>query len=73
MYTSLFDDFFGYNRRPSIYVVSDTQLAAWKQNQAEKEIEELNRLIDDHKSSIERLETTVNELRKSHPKLEPSK
>ena len=72
MYT-LFDDFFAYNRRPSIYVVSDSQLAEWKREQAEKEITELNKLIDGHKSSIERLETTVGELRKEYPLLEPTK
>ena len=66
---SLFDDLFAYNRRPSIYVVSDSQLAAWKQEQAEKEITELNKLIDGHKSSIERLEATVESLRKEYPQL----
>jgi len=70
---SLFDDFFGYNHRPSIYVVSDSQLATWKQKQAEKEITELNKLIDGHKSSIERLEATVESLRKDYPKLETAK
>lgn len=55
---SLFDDFFSYNRRPSIYVVSDSQLAEWKREQARKEIEQLDRLIDGHKTSIERLEAT---------------
>ena len=33
---SLFDDFF--DRRPSVYVVSDSQLAAWKRDKAEVEI-----------------------------------
>ena len=67
MYT-LFDEFF-YNRRPSVYVVSDSQLAEWKREQAEKEIAELNKLIDGHKSSIERLEATVVDLRKEYPQL----
>ena len=64
MYT-LFDELF-YNRRPSVYVVSDSQLAEWKREQAEKEITELNKLIDGHKSSIERLEATVVDLRKEY-------
>ena len=69
---SLFDDFFAYNKRPSIYVVSDSQLADWKQQQAEREIVELDRLIDSHKQSIERLEGTKSVLRSKYPELEPS-
>ena len=61
---SLFDDFF--YRRPSVYVISDSQLAEYKRNQAEAEITELNRLIDGHKQSIERLETTIEGLRKEY-------
>ena len=69
---SLFDDFFTFNRRPSVYVVSDTQLAEWKRQQAEREITELDKLIDGHKQSIERLEETKVVLRKEYPKLEPT-
>ena len=54
---TLFDDFFDY-RKPSVYVISDAQMSAWKRNQAEAEIIELDRLIDSHKQSIERLEKT---------------
>ena len=67
---SLFDDFF--DRRPSVYVVSDSQLAAWKRKQAEAEILQLQRLIDSHKQSIERLETTIESLRKDYPLIEPT-
>ena len=63
---TLFDDFFDY-RKPSIYVVSDAQLSAWKRTQAEKEIIELDRLIDSHKQSIERLQTTRDQLRSQYP------
>jgi septal ring factor EnvC (AmiA/AmiB activator) len=66
---SLFDDFF--DRRLSVYVISDSQLAEYKRKQAQAEIAELNRLIDGHKQSIERLEATVNKLREEYP--EPSK
>lgn len=59
---SLFDDFFFYNRKPSVYVVSDSQLAEWKREQALKEIEQLDRLIDGHKQSIERLEETKSRI-----------
>jgi hypothetical protein len=44
--------------RPSVYVISDSQLAEYKAKQAQAEIAELDRLIDAHKTSIERLEQT---------------
>ena len=49
----------------SVYVISDSELERYKRQQTEAEILELQRLIDSHKSSIERLETTVNKLRDS--------
>lgn len=52
---SVFDDLY---RRPSVYVISDSQLAEYKAKQAQAEIAELDRLIDGHKQSIERLEQT---------------
>ena len=63
---TLFDDFFDY-RKPSIYVVSDAQLSAWKRTQAENEIIQLDQLIDSHKQSIERLQATRDQLRKDYP------
>ena len=62
---TLFDDFF--DRRPSVYVISDTQLAAWKREKAEAEIIELDKLIDSHKGAIERLQTTRDQLRSEYP------
>ena len=62
---SLFDDFF--DRRPSVYVISDSQLAAWKRDKAEAEIIELDKLIDSHKQAIERLQTTRDQLRSEYP------
>ena len=62
---TLFDDFF--ERRPSVYVISDSQLAAWKREKAEAEIIELDKLIDSHKQAIERLEETRTQLRKEYP------
>ena len=62
---TLFDDFF--DRRPSVYVISDSQLAAWKREKAEAEIIELDKLIDSHKQAIERLEETRSSLRKEYP------
>ena len=68
---TLFDDFFDY-RKPSIYVVSDSQLSAWKRTQAENEIIQLDQLIDSHKQSIERLQATRDQLRKDYPVPESS-
>ena len=62
---TLFDDFF--ERRPSVHVISDSQLAAWKREKAEAEIIELDKLIDSHKQSIERLQTTRDQLRSEYP------
>jgi hypothetical protein len=62
---TLFDEFF--DRRPSIYVVSDSQLETWKRKKAEAEIIELDKLIDSHKQAIERLEETRNAIRKEYP------
>ena len=62
---TLFDDFF--ERRPSVYVISDSQLAAWKRSKAEEEIIEIDKLIDSHKQAIERLQTTRDGLRKDYP------
>ena len=70
---SLFDEIFAYNQRPSVYVISDSQLAEWKRDQAEKEIAELNKLIEGHRTSIERLEAVVKGLRKDYPKLDTAK
>ena len=64
MYSLL--DPFALITKPSVYVISDSQMAEYKRNQAEAEIAELERLIDGHKSSIERLEATVTGLRKEY-------
>ena len=63
-----FDDFF--LQRPSVYVISDSQLAQYKRNQAESEIIELDKLIEGHEHSIERLKLTRENLRKEYPVLE---
>ena len=49
----------------SIFVLSDTEFNKYKQQQTEAEILELERLVDSHKSSIERLEKTINSLKES--------
>ena len=62
---TFFDEFF--LPRSSIYVVSDSQLAAWKREKAEAEIVELDKLIDSHEASIVRLKDTRDQLRKEYP------
>ncbi len=56
-------------RSPSVYVISDSEMKAYKQKQAVAEIAELHRLVDSHKSSIERLETHISQLETELPKL----
>lgn len=55
--------------RPSVFVISDSEMAKYKAKQAEAEIAELERLIDSHKSSIERLQANVDQIRKDYPAL----
>ena len=51
----------------SIFVLSDTEFNKYKQEQTEAEINELERLVDSHKSSIERLEKTIADLKQTLP------
>ena len=64
LYNNIYDPLPLFGGR-SVYVISDSELARYKQEQTKAEILELERLIDGHKSSIERLETTVNKLKES--------
>ena len=66
MYNSLLDPF-ALITRPSVYVISDSQLETYKRNQAEAEIIELDKLIEGHQASIERLKNTRSLLRKEYP------
>ena len=61
-----FDTFFGRPRN-TIYVISDSELAEYKRKNTEREIAELDRLIDSHKASIERIEGLKEELSKALP------
>ena len=53
-----------FQTQQSIYVLSDSDFAKYKQRQTQSEIDELERLVDSHKSSIERLEKTIDSLKK---------
>lgn len=52
----------------SVYVISDKQLEKYKQDQLKSEIYELEKLIEGHKESIEKLESLVDGLRSELPK-----
>ena len=58
-----------YYQRPSIYVISDSQLAEYKRKQALAEITELNKLIADHQAAIDRLKESRSLLEADYAKL----
>ena len=60
---SLWGNPYPLQTQQSIFVLSDTEFNKYKQRQTEAEITELERLVDSHKSSIERLEKTIEGLR----------
>ena len=64
----LFSDFFAPS--PSVYVISDSQMEAYKRSNAEAEIIELDKLIEGHEQSIERLKKTRELIRKDYPVLQ---
>ena len=66
----LFSDFFA--PAPSVYVISDSQMETYKRNNAEAEIIELDKLIEGHEASIERLKKTRELIRKDYPLLQPT-
>ncbi len=70
--TRIFDEFIDPNhvfgQRPSVYIITEEALAEYKQKQMEDEVAELERLIDGHKQSITRLESSIKAIKKSHKK-----
>jgi len=74
-YFDIFDAFdpFASYKRPSVYVISDSDMKAWKHKQAEAEVLELKRLVDYHKTQAERLETQVLKLEADYPALTADK
>ena len=58
-----------YYQRPSIYVISDSQLAEYKRKQALAEITELNKLIAGHQKAIDRLKESRSLLEADYAKL----
>ena len=58
-------DPFSLITRPSVFVISDSQLAEYKQRQVDAEVAELDRLIEGHEDSIKRIKKTRDSLLKS--------
>ena len=56
----------------SVYVLSDSQWNEYRAKQLEAEIAELDKLIDGHRTSIARLESTKQELRDAIPAVSQS-
>ena len=71
-YYDIFDFLTPY-KQPSVYVISDSEMKAWKTKQAEAEVVELKRLVDHHKTQAERLEAQVLKLEAEYPELTPAK
>jgi septal ring factor EnvC (AmiA/AmiB activator) len=65
-------DPFMTSRRPSVYVISDSEMKAYKHKQAAAEIIELKRLVDYHKTQASRLEDNISQLEKDYPQLTAS-
>lgn len=58
--------------RPSVYVISDSEMKAYKTKQAAAEVLELKKLIDHHKCQAERLEADVARIEQEYPQLTAS-
>ena len=74
-YFDIFDAFtpFTSYKQPSVYVISDSEMKAWKTKQARAEVVELKRLVDYHQTQAERLEAQVLKLEAEYPELTPAK
>ena len=70
-----FDTFFGrlHNQRQTVYVISDSELAEYKRRNTEREIAELDRLIESHQASIDRITELKADLTKSLPEAKEEK
>ena len=63
-YFDLFDPFGPWltSKRPSVYVISDSELKAYKEQQIKAEVLELKRLIDYHTTSADNLKEQVEKI-----------
>ena len=69
LFNNPFDIYPVFPQKPSVYVISDSELARYKRKQAEAELLELDKLIDGHKQAIERLEETKQQIQADMPAL----
>ena len=69
LFNNPFDVFPVFPQKPSVYVISDSELAKYKREQAKAELLELDRVIDSHKQAIERLEETKQQIEADMPQL----
>ena len=72
-YFDVFDAFSPWiqHRRPSVYVISDSEMKEYKQKQATAEVLELKRLLDYHNTNAERLKDEISSLETQY-KLAPA-
>jgi septation ring formation regulator EzrA len=52
------------NYFPSLYIISDSEFAAYKQQNLKRECASIQELIDGHHKAISRLENTLSSLEK---------
>ena len=70
LFNNLFDPYPMFSApKPSVYVISDSELARYKHRQAKAELLEIDKLIDSHKQAIERLEETKQQIQEDLPVL----
>lgn len=63
---------FSLSLSPTVYVVSDSELKRLKEENTRREILEIQRLIDSHQNSIDRLKRTIDMLEKDLSNTETS-
>ena len=63
---------FSLSVSPTVYVVSDSELKRLKEDNTRREILEIQRLIDSHQNSIDRLKRTIDMLEKDLSNTETS-
>jgi len=63
---------FSLSVSPTVYVVSDSELKRLKEENTRREILEIQKLIDSHQNSIDRLKRTIDMLEKDLSNTETS-
>ena len=62
-----------YSPSPTVYIVSDSELKRLREKNTRNEIAELQKVIDSHQLSIERLKKTIESLESDLSEVESSK